>query len=333
MKLAVTIDTEADAQWTPGVPLETRNVGYWEPFQELCERHGVPPTYLVTSEIAADDRARELLEGWARRGVAEVGAHLHPWTTPPYADRPGLRRNDPVHAFPCQLPDELLGEKTAALTEHIAAAFGARPTAYRAGRFGIDVRGTRFLADQGYLVDSSVTPLWSWRATPGRDGAGGPDFRAHTPRPFRVVGSGTPGLLEIPVTLFATYPPLRRWPLLLEAYRSLPVRAVRKVLLSRWLLPQPMWLTPDPRYSADDLAGVWRCALAAGLDVAVMMFHSSELMPGGSPFRPDAQAIRDLLDCLDAFFGFAAGAQGEFVTLTAMAEGLATGAPLAARPL
>ncbi len=41
MKLAVTIDTEADGQWEPGVPITTRNVAFWPPFQELCERHGV----------------------------------------------------------------------------------------------------------------------------------------------------------------------------------------------------------------------------------------------------------------------------------------------------
>jgi len=324
MKLAVTIDTEADGQWRPGVPLTTRNVAFWEPFQELCDTHGVPPTYLVATEIVEDGRARDLLSGWTRRGAAEVGAHLHPWTTPPFADRPGLRFNDPAHAFPSQLPDDLLHEKTAVLTDHITAAFGARPTSYRAGRFGLDVRGAKHLADEGYVVDSSVTPLWSWRRYPGLGGEGGPDFRRHTPRPFHILGAGSPGLLEIPVTLFATYGPLRRSRALLEAYRSLPVRAIRKVLLSRWLLPQPMWLTPDPRYSAADLAGVWRCAEDAGLETAVMMFHSSELMPGGSPFRPDARSVVELLACLAEFFTFVSRRGGSFATLTAMAQDLDT---------
>lgn len=332
MKLAVTIDTEADGQWEPGVPLTTRNVAFWEPFQELCETHGVPPTYLVATEIIEDGRARDLLSGWAQRGAAEVGAHLHPWTTPPFADRPGLRFNDPAHAFPSQLPDDLLREKTAVLTEHITAAFGTRPTSYRAGRFGLDLRGAKHLADEGYIVDSSVTPLWSWRRYPGLGGHGGPDFRRHTPRAFRIHGAGRPGLLEIPVTLFATYAPLRRSRALLEAYRSLPVRAVRRVLLSRWLLPQPMWLAPDPRYSTADLAGVWRCAQDAGLESAVMMFHSSELMPGGSPFRPDARSVRELLACLDEFFTFVRRQGGGFATLTGMAQDLDT-ASLEARSL
>jgi len=333
MKLAVTIDTEADAQWELGVPVTTRNVDFWEPFQELCERHDVTPTYVITSEIAEDERARELLSGWSRRGAAEVGAHLHPWTTPPYLDRAGLRENDSVHAFPSQLPGDLLGEKLALLTEQVADAVGRRPTSYRAGRFGMDVREARHLTDLGYAVDSSVTPLWSWRRYPGLGGAGGPDFRRHSPQPFVVEGTGDPGLLEIPVTLLSTYAPLRRSTALLEAYRSLPVRAARKLALSRWLLPQPMWLSPDPRYKADDLAAVWRCAAEARLDTAVMMFHSSELMPGGSPFRPDAASVRNLLDCLDAFFAFVCADGGEPVTLSAMAAGVRARSTLQRRAL
>ncbi len=61
----LTVDTEADNQWSHGVPLTTENVRYWEPFQRVCREHGVAPTYLVTSEIAADPVAQALLRGWA----------------------------------------------------------------------------------------------------------------------------------------------------------------------------------------------------------------------------------------------------------------------------
>jgi hypothetical protein len=333
VKLAVTIDTEADAQWEPGVPITTRNVGFWEPFQELCERHGVVPTYLVASEIAEDDRARDLLSAWAARDAAEVGAHLHPWTTPPYVDRPGLTYNDPMHAFPSQLPDDLLLQKTMTLTEQIEQAFGRRPTSYRAGRFGFDRRLARYLADTGYRVDSSVTPLWDWRGYPGLDGEGGPDFRDHHLDPFLIQGSGPQGLLEIPVTLLATYAPLRRSRTLLDVYRSLPVRAVRRLLLSRWLLPQPMWLAPDPRYGSKDIAAVWDCARGAGVPAAVMMFHSSELMPGGSPFRPDAESVAGLLADLDSFFTHVRRRGDGFATLGGLAEEILAGPPLPTRPV
>jgi len=333
MRLAITIDTEADDQWQHGTPISTRNVGYWEPFQEICEKHGAAPTYLITSEIVEDESARRLLTEWSRRGAAEIGAHLHVWTTPPFAEQPGLRYNDSTHAFAAQLPDELLGEKTRVLTEQIAVAFGERPTSYRAGRFGFDRRGGRFLAEAGYKVDSSVTPGWSWKHHAGLNGAGGPDFSAHTPQPFLIQNPEAPDLVEIPVTLLSTYALLRRWPALMTLYRSLPVRTVRRLLLSRWLRPQPMWLSPDPRYRVSDLESVWRCAVKADLVTTVMMFHSSELMPGGSPFRPDRESVRELLATVDAFLGFVRRSSGELQTLTAMADALTAEKRLPVRAL
>ena len=108
MLFVLTVDTEADNQWDHGVPLKTDNVRYWQPFQSVCHRHGVSPTYLVTSEISADTLAQTLLKGWAAAGEAEIGAHLHPWTTPPFLDTPGLRFNDSSHAFISELPDDLV---------------------------------------------------------------------------------------------------------------------------------------------------------------------------------------------------------------------------------
>ena len=92
-------------------PAEYENVGSWEHFQRICRKHGVIPTYLVTSEIVADATARTLLRTWIEAGEAEVGSHLHPWTTPPFRDEAGLRLNDPSHAFINELPEELVRAK------------------------------------------------------------------------------------------------------------------------------------------------------------------------------------------------------------------------------
>lgn len=232
IRLAVTVDTEADCQWTAGVLLTTHNIAHCARFQDLCHRYDVVPTYLVTSAVVEDDCASELLDGWRQAG-AEIGAHLHPWTTPPYAPRAGLRYNDPVHAYPSQLPDELLFEKTTNLTEQLTARFGTRPTSYRAGRFGFDQRGAQILAATGYQVDSSVTPLTSWASHPGLDGAGGPDFRYHPASPFRIdLGDGG-RLTELPVTIVTPHKLLQRSPQLLSIHQSLPGRAVRKLLPGR----------------------------------------------------------------------------------------------------
>ncbi len=321
MLFILTIDTEADNQWDHGAPLTTRNVEFWEPFQAVCSKHGVKPTYLITSEIAADPRAQELLRAWRRDGAAEVGAHLHPWTTPPFLERSGLRYNDEQHAFLSELPEELVAPKLASLTNEIESAIGVRPTSFRAGRFGFDTRVALELSRLGYAVDSSVTPLWGWSAHTGLTGRdGGPDFRAHDVRPFVLRDTGSPGLLEIPVTIVTTYAIMRRVPQLLEAYRTLPGRAARKLLFKRWLSPQPIWLRPTPEFSQSDLRDAWRVAETMGAPAAVMMFHSSELMPGGSPYRATRESVQQLLDLLDHFFEFICGRGADPATLSDAAE-------------
>lgn len=333
MRIAISVDTEADAQWSHGGPLTTRNVAFWEPFQEVCERYGAAPTYLITTEIAEDERAVALLTAWQRRGAAEVGAHLHTWSTPPFFDRPGLRHNDAIHAFASQLPDDLLREKIVTLTRQITETCGIRPTSHRSGRFGFDHRAADLLAAEGYVVDSSVTPYWSWSRWHGLDGRGGPDFSHHDPRPFRIRQAHDPRLIEVPVTVLPTYATLRRRAALLRAYNVAPVRAIRRFLLAHWLRPQPLWLTPDPRYSPDDLLSVWHTAALLDLPCAVYMVHSSELMPGGSPFRPDADSVRGLLDDLDTWLAAIMREGARPVTLTELARELAEMGPMEDRSL
>jgi len=316
MIFVVTVDTEGDNQWDYGVPLTTRNVGYWEPFQATCEKHGVLPTYLITSEIAADLKAQTLLKAWIARGAAEVGAHLHPWTTPPFQDRSGFRFNDPAHAFLNELPDELLWQKLQALTQQIEDCIGVRPVSFRAGRFGLDMRAARALGRLGYVVDSSVTPFFNNNYKGLRDRPGGPDFRSQGLNPFVILGTD---VLEAPLTIVPTYALLRRFPSLLNVYRSLPVRAARKIVFRRWLVPQPVWLCPMPEFAHLHLSSAWRTSQNQGSPLAVMMLHSSELMPGGSPSRLTSSSVQELLELLDDFFGFVIESGGVPATLSSAA--------------
>jgi hypothetical protein len=333
MKLILTLDCEAEGQWDFGSPLSTGNVKFWPRFQELCDSYGIVPTYLLTSEIVEDGLARDLLAAWAKRDAAHVGAHLHPWTTPPYRDQPGLRFNDEVHAYPSQLPPDLLLAKLRTLTEQLTAAFGIPPTSYRAGRFGFDSGCARALHECGYLVDTSVTPYVSWKPSLGLDGVGGPDFSRLSPRPFRVADSGEPGLVEIPVTIMPTYSWLRLWPSLVPVYRGLPSRALRRLAPRNWLRDQPMPLNPSPTNGLQGLMDVWEAAAKIGLETAVMMFHSSELMPGGTPYRPTDESVDDLFECMDGFFRHVRRDGGEFSTLEAEAARLANDSDLVLRHL
>lgn len=298
MKFILTIDTEADNQWTHGIPISTRNIRNIPRLQELCDRYHVLPTYLVTSEVCEDAFAREILREYVRKGDAEVGAHLHSWTTPPFEDTEGLRFNDRYHPFATELSDSLLGSKILNLTRQIENSFGLRPTSFRSGRYGFDGRVARVLIKHGYLVDSSVTPLVDWSDTSGMPGgAGGMNFSDARIEPHAINSDGKT-LWEIPITILPTRFPLTTSDRLTRLYlrfdRSIPSAMMRKLYLGN----QPLWFRPYKHTTLPDFVRLLRIADRKRLGFIVMMFHSSELMAGGSPYWKDESDLDKLYDLL-----------------------------------
>ena len=138
MKFILTIDTEGDNQWDHGRELTVENIRFVPRFQDLCNKYQIKPTYLVTSEVCEDAFAKEIFTDYLLTDKAEIGAHLHSWTTPPFQDKDGYRYNDPNHAFATELSEDLLSEKIKNLTNQIEASFGKRPLSFRSGRFGFN---------------------------------------------------------------------------------------------------------------------------------------------------------------------------------------------------
>ena len=61
-------------------------------------------------------------------------------------------------------------------------------------------------------------------------------------------------------------------------------------------------------------------AIKIKLPYIVMMFHSSELMPGCSVYRPDKDSIEKLYDLLERFFVLLHDKKIDSVTLTEAAK-------------
>lgn len=293
------VDTEGDSEWTQHRRLPpVRNLRALPRFQALCDRYGVRPTYVVTRSVVADDEGSATLREYADAGRAEVGTHLHPWTTPPW-NTPW----DDAAAFPSELPDALLEAKLRSLTEAITQRFGRAPTSYRAGRFGFDGRTARILASLGYVVDSSVTPLTSWRPYKGAvDGPGGPDFTGAPLAPYRLdpadVTRAGDGLVEIPLTILEQ---TRLPDAMASRARALPDGHLASRVLSRLRAHRRLWLRPTLERTE---ALVSACAEAdrRGVRVFNMMIHSSELFPNTSPYFGDQRAVDDLFDRMDRAF-------------------------------
>lgn len=327
MDVIVTIDTEADDQWDRSrTKLSMENLEFIPRFQELCERFGQKPTYLCTWEIVEDPRF-DALRRYQEAGLAEVGAHLHPWTTPPMDHSQNGIDSDAPGAYPSELEPAVFGEKLRLLTDLIESRTGIRPRSYRAGRWGFSAEQIPILVSLGYLVDCSVTPLVSWERVSGA-AEGGPDFRPARAAPYfldpnDVCRLGDSQLLEVPVTILYTNSRFARSkrlkPLFFRHRRTLPARAMNKLFRL-----DPQWFRPYPRMSAERLIAVYEVARDAGLPAVEMMFHSSELMPGGSPYNRDEAAIERLYQKLERVFAHLQDQDCDGRTLTEFARSYVT---------
>jgi hypothetical protein len=122
--------------------------------------------------------------------------------------------------------------------------------------------------------------------------------------------------VEVPVTIMPTYSVTRRVRWLREHWQARPLRLARRA--SRLMpQPQPLWLRPRPEYALGDLQALLLAAERAHLPFAVLMFHSSELLAGASPYRQTEGDVDALLRLLDGFFAWSLRRGHEFCTLTA----------------
>jgi hypothetical protein len=322
MKFILTIDTEGDNQWDHGRKVTVENIKFIPRFQDLCDRYSIKPTYLVTSEVCEDNYACELFSGYLLDGKAEVGAHLHSWTTPPFLDREGFRYNDPNHAFATELPLDILSEKIANLTYQIERAFNRRPLSFRSGRYGFNDDVAEILIKNSYIVDSSVTPYIDWSPHAGVPGVrGGPDFIDSLPLPYNHNYNGK-SILEIPITVMPTKFPLNRSMALARSYfRNVDNNIILKILRKLFYNEQPVWLRPTPETDIGLLNELLNETKNKDLPFITMMFHSSELMPGCSKYRPDEASVEELFKLLENFFTTLSYKGIGSVTLTEAATG------------
>ena len=304
-------DTEEDdwGAYTCRTPAVT-NAAMLPRFQQLCERYGALPTYLVNWPIVSSDSARDIVSSLAAGGNAEVGTHIHPWNTPPVLEQPG-----PRESMLCNLPDDLIASKLANLHRAIEARFRLSPRAFRAGRWGFSRAVAEVLETLHYRVDSSVSPHVDWSPDHGPDYRNAPTtpygFRASAPLQPDPAGS----LLEVPATIgYLGGNPrsgrrLREW-----AFRPLPRRLRMVGVLDRLRLASLRWLSPEVA-TAREMIRLSTVLAAAGATHLNFTFHSTTLVPGLTPFVRTAKDAADFVARIETFLDFARGAGYHFARL------------------
>ena len=297
MHLLVGIDTEGDNQWDAAARANQTfaNIYALPRLHALFARHGVRPTYVITYPVARDPRSADVLRDLAARGDCEIGAHHHAWETPPCSAQDVER-----HPYASTLPRRQFEEQLRSLTDAIAQAVGRRPVSYRSGRFGFSADHVSGLERLGYLVESSVAPLFS------ETHKGGPEFVEAPLRPYflaydSAVRAGTSDVLEVPLSAALN----RRLPRRLQfAYARAPKPYTTKRILRAARLLRVRWLRPS--YSSlADMQALARDLAARGEPVLNLLFHSSEAIVGGSPYNRTQAELDAFCDRLDRFLAFA----------------------------
>ena len=296
-QLIITIDTEEEGLWSDSFRATgntVENVAGIPGFQAICDNHSLAPVYLVNTPVIDSDNAVKVLRTIHEQGRCEIGTHIHPWNTPPVAENITSEES-----YLCNLEESVQAQKLALVTEEIEQRFGNRPTAFRSGRYGIDRSGVKILEDLGYTVDSSVCPFTDY------SGDGGPDFRYFPWQPyyvgadFSVASSATAGLLEVPVSFGYNWRNFERAFAVDERLgEGLLSRLRLRGILSRLNILNKIKFSPE-KHDAGNLKTLARVYAAAESPCIVMMFHSSSLVAGFSPYVPTERSLTNFLGVID----------------------------------
>lgn len=305
-QLAVVVDTEEEFDWTAPFSRDartTRSIPAQALAHGIFDPLGVVPTYVIDHPVATDPQAVAFLRGLQADGRAEIGAHLHPWVSPPH-DEEVNRRN----SYGRNLPPALECAKIARLTDEIARSFG-RPVVFKAGRYGFGPSTARVIAELGYQVDCSYVP---WTSFAGDDG---PDYQGTPDQPFWI--DRTRALLEVPLTsgfvgrLDRLGPRVHR---LLNDRRAARLRVPG--LLARTGLLARSRLTPEGVPAAEQCR-LLDAMVGSGRRFFTLTYHSPSLGVGNTPYVRDEAELAVFLQSLDRVLRhFRDRLGGAFTTLT-----------------
>lgn len=310
IKLVVTIDVEEEGLFSNRYDPHNRsvtNVRQLVTLDATFQEFGIRPCLMVTYPVITHGPSADLLNALREKWRGEIGAHLHYWNTPPLTALP-----DPAPVPSESIPGDLLTEKLHTLLDAIRAR-GTEPTAFRMGRFNFGSRMLSVLEKAGISVDSSVAPM--------RRYYGGPDHLAartdpYFPDPTNVLAEGNSKVLEVPMTILPVFKGLGGF---LERLRR---RSMIPEGWISWLAMNVASLSAQPMGTGlRRLQAAARLHLHRGGRVVTIFFHSSELVPRGSPQHQTLEDVERFRRRIHNFLGWLRNDRGgESVTLTELGE-------------
>lgn len=277
----ITIDTEGDNLWSINENGDnTENSRYIERFQKLANKFGFKPVYLTNYEMANDDYFCNLMKGYLKKEMCEIGMHLHAWNTPPYYK---IERKTKEKSYLIEYPIEIMEKKLEVMTNLLREKFETEIISHRAGRWAINDAYFHLLRKYGYKIDCSVTPYISWKKHLGQTGKLGIDYRQYSKNTSEIID----GILEVPMSIR----------IIKRNYKFSVKNLIKKIFLKR-----ATWMRPSSEKIENLIALADHIFNEKDTDYLEFMIHSSELMPGGSPYFPTESSIEELYKKLEILF-------------------------------
>ncbi len=302
-KIIISLDVEEEGLFSgqyARTGCSLKNVSLLPRLAAITRDLGFPLTLFCTYNVLADPASRDILAFMRDDLKSEIGAHLHHWSTPPLGasngqggggmvDGPGSSGGSNASDYLTapertdKISQDLLRARLRSLLD-LGRDFLGRPmTGFRMGRWDLKAKVRPMLAEEGILVDSSVAPLRFFK-----DGA---DHFLAPADPYWVDCGGGRRLLEAPITQISLFPFLpKSW------------HRLGHLLPETW---QPGFIDSFRGFSSLSANPLWHGGLimklaaklhfARGGRILSLFWHSSEMMPGGSPHIPDQKAADELL--------------------------------------
>lgn len=277
-----TVDTEGDNLWgwKEGREIKTTNSKELPKFQNLCNKYGVKPVYLVNYEMARDKECVDFLKNTEEKAQCEIGMHIHAWNSPPDFSLPNLYGGN---AYITEYPIDVMKSKATFLKSMLEDVFDTDIISHRSGRWATNMEYLRILREIGIKIDCSYTPGVNLSSIPGCSVPGGNDYKKSPVTVFQPVE----GLYEIPMTT-------RR------------IRFIRhgtfKHKIKALIRGKSVWCRPLDK-SVKTLVDLERkISKENKCNYIEMMIHSSELMPGANPYFKTKEDIELLYKTLEDFF-------------------------------
>ena len=283
----ITIDTEEDNQWNFDKEATTENVKFLPRFQELAEKYDYKPVWLTTYGMAQNNEFVDYFKEKQKKGLCEIGMHLHAWNTPPKYELKEVEKQRP---YLIEYPLDVMENKIRELDNILTKKFEMKPISHRAGRWATNEDYFKLLKKYDYKIDCSVTPHIDWTHTLGLTGKQGTNYKEYPEQAYPLFN----GMLEVPVTIRQ-----------LRAFEKTKIKTLKKFVkeVILYITKKSQWIRPSSSLCADGMKKVIdKCN--KNNEYIMFMIHSSELMPGGSPNFKTEESIEKLYQVIEELFKY-----------------------------